>query len=67
MPRKKVETWDVAGKLLYQEWSLRRIARYYKITERTVKDKLNDYLKDQEAELMELEGDIEAIKEALHK
>ena len=67
MGRKKVETWDLESRLLCQEWSLKRIAKHYKLTERTVRDKLKDALRDKEAELMELEGDVEAIKEALAK
>jgi len=67
MGRKKVETWDLESRLLYQEWSLKRIAKHYKLTERAVRDKLKDALRDKEAELMELEGDVEAIKEALAK
>lgn len=65
MPRKKVEHYEVESKLLYQDWSVSRIARHFKITAGTVRDKLRESLREKQNELQELEGDIETIEEAL--
>jgi lipoate-protein ligase A len=67
MPKKKLTPYDVTSKLIETEWPVSRLAKYFKITEKTIRNKLQEYLCQLQAEITDLEGDEQTIEEALKK
>lgn len=67
MSRKKLNPYDVASVLIEKEWPVVKLADYFGVSKRTIREKLQQCLYELQAEITDLEGEEQAIEEALSR